>query len=97
MGHHETNSSSSRDRSPSQQRHRHKRKDRNLDRGLSSEKRERRSGRDVTEHRSPRPRRDYSYSASDHQSMDHHRSSSNFNVDTERKNEVFDSTGSENR
>ncbi|XP_059307518.1 U11/U12 small nuclear ribonucleoprotein 25 kDa protein isoform X1 [Lycium ferocissimum] len=91
MGHHEVNSSNSRDRSPSQQRHRHRRKDRDLDRELSSDKRERRSGRDVIEHRSPRPRHDYSYSASDHQ-----RSSSNFNVDTERQNEVFNSTGSEN-
>ncbi|XP_055829519.1 uncharacterized protein LOC129898838 isoform X2 [Solanum dulcamara] len=97
MGHHETSSSRSRDRSPSQQRHRHRRKGRDLDREMSSEKRERRSGRDVTEHRSPRLRHDYSYSASDHQSMDHHRSSSNFNVDTERQNEVFDPTGSENR
>lgn len=96
MGHHETNSSSSRDRSPSQQRHRHRRKDRDWERELSSEKREQRSRRDVVEHRSPRLRHDYSYSASDHQSMDHHRSSSNFNVDTERQNEVFDSTGSEN-
>ncbi|KAM3283079.1 U11/U12 small nuclear ribonucleoprotein 25 kDa protein isoform X1 [Capsicum chacoense] len=97
MGHHETNSSSSRDRSPSQQRHRHRRKERDLDRELSSERRERRSGRDLIEHRSPRPRRDYSYSASNHQSMDHHRSSSSFSVDTERQNEVFDSTGSKNR
>ncbi|XP_060184490.1 U11/U12 small nuclear ribonucleoprotein 25 kDa protein isoform X2 [Lycium barbarum] len=91
MGHHEVNSSNSRDRSPSQQRHRHRRKDRDLDRELSSDKRKRRSGRDVVEHRSPRPRHDYSYSASDHQI-----SSSNFNVDTERQNEVFNSTGSEN-
>ncbi|XP_075080882.1 U11/U12 small nuclear ribonucleoprotein 25 kDa protein-like isoform X1 [Nicotiana tabacum] len=96
MGHHETKASTSRDRSPSQQRHRHKPKDMDLDRELSSERRERRSGRDVIEHRSPRLRHDYSYSASDHQSMDHHRSSSNFNVDTERQNEVFNSTGPEN-
>lgn len=97
MGHHKTNSSSSRDRSPSQQRHRHRRKDRDLDRELPSEKRQRRSGRDVLERRSPMPRHDYSYSASDHHSMAHHRSSSNFNVDKEIQNEVFDSTGSENR
>lgn len=89
MGHHETSSSRSRVRSPSQQRHRHRRKDRDLDREMSSEKRERRSGRDVTEHRSPRLRHDYSYSASDHQGMDHHRSSSNFIVDTERQKEVL--------
>ncbi|CAN4126674.1 unnamed protein product [Withania somnifera] len=92
MGHHETNSSSSRDRSPSQQRHRHRRKDRDFDREFSSQKRERRSGRDVIAHRSPRPRHDYSYSASDHP-----RSSSNFNVDRERQNEVFNSPGSGNR
>ncbi|XP_015056944.1 U11/U12 small nuclear ribonucleoprotein 25 kDa protein isoform X2 [Solanum pennellii] len=97
MGHHETNSSSSRDRSPSQQRHRHRRKERDLDRELSYEKRERRSGRDVIEHRSPRPRHDYSFSGSDHQRMAHQRPSSNFSVDTERKNEVFDPTGSEKR
>ncbi|XP_006353250.1 U11/U12 small nuclear ribonucleoprotein 25 kDa protein isoform X1 [Solanum tuberosum] len=97
MGHHETNSSSSRDRSPSKQRHRHRSKERVLDRELSSEKRERRSGRDVIEHRSPRQRHDYSYSASDHQRMAHHRPSSNFSVDTERQNEVFDPTDSENR
>ncbi|XP_019261508.1 PREDICTED: uncharacterized protein LOC109239402 isoform X2 [Nicotiana attenuata] len=98
MGHHETKSSTSRDRSPSQQRrmHRHGTKAMDLDRELSSERRERRSGRDVIEHRSPRPRHDYSYSASDHQSMDHHRSSSSFNVNTERQNEVFNSTGPEN-
>lgn len=89
MGHHETNSSSSRDRSPSQQRHRHRRKERDLDRELSYEKRERRSGRDVIKHRSPRPRHDYSFSGSDHQRMAHQRPSSNFSVDTERKNEVL--------
>ncbi|XP_010312615.1 U11/U12 small nuclear ribonucleoprotein 25 kDa protein isoform X2 [Solanum lycopersicum] len=97
MGHHETNSSSSRDRSPSQQRHRHRRKERDLDRELSYEKRERRSGRDVIEHRSPRPRNDYSFSGSGHQRMAHQRPSSNFSVDTERKNEAFDPTDSENR
>ncbi|XP_075084592.1 uncharacterized protein LOC107817456 isoform X4 [Nicotiana tabacum] len=98
MGHHEIKSSTSRDRSPLQQRHRHRHrpKDMDLNKELSSERRERRSGRDVVEHRSPRPRHDYSYSASDHQSMDHRRSSSNFNVDTERQNEVFNSTGPEN-
>lgn len=91
MGHHEIKSSTSRDRSPLQQRHRHRHrpKDMDLNKELSSERRERRSGRDVVEHRSPRPRHDYSYSASDHQSMDHRRSSSNFNVDTERQNEVL--------
>lgn len=96
MGHHETSSSRSRDRSPSQQRHRHRRTDRDLDGELSSVKREQRSGRDVIERRSPRLRHDYSYSASDHHSMDHHRSSSNFKVDTERQNEVFDPIGPEN-